>query len=243
MTDRKGVVLAGGTGSRLQPYTFAINKHLLPVFDRPMVAYPIQTLKALGAREVCVVTGAEHLPDFHAVLGSGERYGVSLTFCGQEAPKGVAHALLQSERFFDGEKVLAVLGDDVFDAVALEPSAFTDDNAYAFVAVATDQANLAIAELDSSGQIMKIGQGSTRSTSAWMVVGLYLFPPDVFDVIRSVRPSPRGELEISSVSDWYVQHGRLKSVITRAFIADAGTEEGFKRATLFSARKAGFWEG
>jgi glucose-1-phosphate thymidylyltransferase len=240
MSLRKGVVLAGGTGTRLRPYTFAINKHLLPVFDRPMVAYPIQTLRDLGVREICVVTGREHVADFRAVLGSGESYGVSLTFRGQEAPQGVAHALLQSEEFFQGQKVIAVLGDDVFDEVQLDAAAFTDDNAYAFVTKATDQANLAIAEVDPSGRILRVGQRSPQSRSEWMVVGLYVFPCDVFDVIRGVRPSPRGELEVSSVTDWYLQQGRLKSVMTNAFIADAGTEEGFKLATLFSARKAGY---
>jgi len=243
MQHRKGVVLAGGTGTRLHPYTYAINKHLLPVFDRPMVAYPIQTLRDLGVSRICVVTGDEHLPDFRAVLGSGGRFGVSLTFRGQKAPQGVAHALLQSEGFFQGQKVVAVLGDDVFDKVQLASEAFVDDNAYAFVTKATDEANLAVAEIEPSGQIIRIEQKSPRSRSNMMVVGLYVYPPDVFDVIRGIRPSSRGELEISTVSDWYVQHGRMKSVITDAFVADAGTEDGFKRATLFSARKSGLLKG
>lgn len=240
MPARKGVVLAGGTGTRLQPYTLAINKHLLPVFDRPMIGYPIQTLKDLGVREVCIVTGNEHLPDFRAVLGSGERFGVSISFCGQESPSGVAHALLQSEGFFHDEKVIAVLGDDVFDTVQLEEKAFTDDNAYAFVAPVTDQANLAIAQVDAAGRIVRIEQREPGSHPELMVVGLYVFPPDVFEVIRSIQPSPRGELEISSVVDWYLQHHRLNSAKTDAFVADAGTEAGFKAATMFSARKTGY---
>lgn len=243
MSSGKGVVLAGGTGTRLQPYTYAINKHLLPVFDRPMVVYPIQTLRELGVTDVCVVTGTEHLEDFRAVLGTGERYGVALTFQGQDGPRGVAHALLQSEGFFDGRKVVAVLGDDIFDRVQLAPDAFTDDNAYAFVAKATNQANLAIAKIGPSGRILRIEQKSPRSRSEMMVVGLYVFPPDVFDVIRGIGPSSRGELEMSSVSDWYVQHGRMKYALTNAFVADAGTEDGFKQATLYSARKAGFVGG
>lgn len=243
MPERRGVVLAGGTGTRLRPYTLAINKHLLPVFDRPMVAYPIQTLKGLGVREVCVVTGREHLESFRAVLGSGDRYGVSLTFQAQDSPRGVAHALLQSETFFGGQKVIAVLGDDVFDTVRVGPEAFSDDRAYAFVAKASPEANVAIAEVEPSGRIVRIEQRSSRSKSDLMVVGLYVFPPDVFDVIRSLEPSPRGELEISGVADWYVQRGRLRSEVTDAFIADAGTEEGFKLATLFAARKAGYGGG
>jgi glucose-1-phosphate thymidylyltransferase len=243
MTVRRGAVLAGGTGTRLRPYTFAINKHLLPVFDRPMVVYPIQTLKQLGIQKVCIVTGKSDLADFRAVLGTGEAYGVSLTFRGQNAPSGVAHALLQSEGFFRGQKVVAVLGDDVFDDVQVNSEAFTDDNAYAFVAPSSDQAHVAIAQVDESGQIVRIEQSSSHSNSGLMVVGLYVFPPDVFDVIRGTRPSPRGELEISSVADWYLQRGRLKSAPTTAFVADAGTEEGFKLATLFSARKSGCLEG
>jgi len=241
MSKKRGVVLAGGTGTRLRPFTLAINKHLLPVFDRPMVAYPIQTLRDLGIREVCVVTGSEHLADFRAVLGSGESYGVTLTFQGQEGPKGVAHALLRSEKFVgDAEKVAVVLGDDVFDRVRLAPAAFEDDNAYAFVAPATDQPNLAIAQIGPRGRILRIAQRTAKDRSPMMVVGLYVFPADVFDVIRGIRPSPRGELEISSVLDWYVQNGRLRYAKTRAFVADAGTEEGFKDATLFAAKRAGY---
>jgi glucose-1-phosphate thymidylyltransferase len=243
MNPQYGVVLAGGTGTRLQPYTFAINKHLLPVFDRPMVAYPIQTLKELGIREICVVTGKEHLEDFRAILGTGDRYGVRLTFRGQDAPQGVAHALLQSENHFHGQKVVTILGDDVFDRVRLPDDAFTDSYAYALVTKASDPSHVAIAEIDDSGRIVGIEEKPAHPKSDLMVVGLYVFPPDVFEVIRGIRPSGRGELEISSVADWYVRQGRLKPVLTDAFVADAGTEEGFKVATLYAAKKAGYRMG
>jgi glucose-1-phosphate thymidylyltransferase len=243
LTRRKGVVLAGGTGTRLRPYTFAINKHLLPVFDRPMVAYPIGTLAGLGVRDICVVTGREHLDAFRAVLGTGERFGVQLTFCGQDGPRGVAHALLQAEEFAAGDKVAVVLGDDVFEGLRMDDAVFSDDWAYACVTRAVDPAHVAIAEVDGTGRIVRIEEKPVVPKSDLMVVGFYVFPADVFRVIRELRPSPRGELEISAVADWYVQHGRLRPVPTDAFVADAGTEEGFKTATLYAARKAGYGTG
>lgn len=239
MGIQKGAVLAGGTGTRLRPYTFAINKHLLPVFDRPMVAFPIGTLQGIGIREVGVVTGTEHLESFRQVLGDGSRYGVTLTLIGQDGPKGVAHALLQTESFFRGSKVVAILGDDLFEPVTLSPEVLGDDNAHVFVAPATDPQHVAIAELDTSGRIRAIEDHPAQPKSDQMVVGLYVFPPDVFQVIRSVSPSARRELEIADVMNWYIRNDRLHPIFTDRFVADAGTEDGFKRATLYAARKSG----
>jgi glucose-1-phosphate thymidylyltransferase len=238
MGNRKGAVLAGGTGTRLRPYTFAINKHLLPVFDRPMVAFPIGTLEGMGLRDVAVVTGTEHLESFRKVLGDGARYGVRLTLIGQDGPKGVAHALLQTESFFAGSKVVAILGDDLFEPIKLRPEVLEDENAHVFVAPATDPQHVAIAELDSSGRIRAIEEHPARPKSDQMVVGLYVFPPDVFEVIRSIVPSARRELEIADVMNWYIRNDRLRSIFTDRFVADAGTEDGFKRATLYAARRS-----
>lgn len=243
MVARKGVVLAGGTGTRLRPYTYAINKHLLPVFDRPMVAYPIETLRRLGAREICVVTGAEDLEDFRKVLGDGSRFQTSLKFQAQDGPRGVAHALLQAEGFFQDSKVLAILGDDLFDAVQLEDAVFEDDFAYVHLAKATDPRQVAIAELDAAGTVLRIEEKPEHPRSEMMVVGLYVFPRDVFDVVRGIRPSARGELEISSVTDWYVRRHRLRSILTDQFVADMGSEEGLKTATLFAAKRSGYLRG
>jgi glucose-1-phosphate thymidylyltransferase len=236
MGQTKGVVLAGGSGTRLRPYTFAINKHLLPVFDRPMVAFPIQTLRGLGVREVGVVTGADHVQAFHKVLGNGDRYGVTLSILPQDGPKGVAHALLQTEAFFGGSKVLAILGDDLFESMTLEPIVFSDDNAYVFVAPATDPRQVAIAEMDPSGRIQGVEEKPSHPKSNEMVVGLYIFPPDVYEVIRAMEPGTRSELEITDVINWYLRRGRLRAIRTDRFVADAGTEDGYKTATLYAAR-------
>lgn len=238
MAVRRGVVLAGGTGTRLRPYTRVLNKHLLPVYDRPMVAYPIETLRRLGATEVCLVTGKDDLEAFRKVLGDGHAYGVSLRLRPQDGPRGVADALLQSESFFEHGKVLAILGDDIFDSIALEQVAFDDDFAYVFLSKATEPQQVAIAEFDGSGRIVGITEKPVQPKSDLMVVGLYLFPPDAFDVIRTLGPSARNEVEISGLTNWYAKQGRLRSVVTDRFVADAGTPEGYKLATRFAASRA-----
>src|SRR3989304_7634596 len=152
----KGVILAGGEGTRLRPLTLVTNKHLLPIFDRPMILHPLETLKQLGVNDVCIVTGGEYIADFMRFLGSGEKFGVKLTYKVQDKPIGIAHGLLQAQDFFDKEKVVAILGDNFFEKVNVEKGAFEDDNAYVFIKEIENPQRFGVPVFDKDGSLIAI---------------------------------------------------------------------------------------
>jgi len=152
----KGVILAGGLGTRLRPLTEVTNKHLLPVFDQPMIIHPLNTLKQIGITDICIVTGGEHMADFMRFLGSGSIFGVRLTYKIQDAPLGIAHALLQAEDFFDKEKVVAILGDNIFEKVEVPKEAFEDEYAYIFLKKLSHPERFGVAVFDDKGNIVEI---------------------------------------------------------------------------------------
>lgn len=234
----KGVILAGGVGTRLRPLTEVTNKHLLPVFDQPMIVHPLNTLKQMGIDEVCVVTGGEYMADFMRFLGSGVRFGVRLTYKIQDGPLGIAHALLQAEDFFGREKVVSILGDNIFERVDVPKEAFEDDNAYVFLKEVTNPERFGVVVFDENNRIVKIEEKPKQPKSNFVVTGLYIYPNDVFSFIKTLSPSTRGELEITDVNNWYLKQGRLKAVKLEGYWSDAGSFSSLLKASLLRAALA-----
>ena len=235
----KGVILAGGSGSRLAPLTNVTNKHLLPVFDRPMVAHPMETLKSMGIKNICVVTGGDYISDFMRFLGSGSNHGVHFTYKIQDGPLGIAHALLQAEHFFGKDKVVAILGDNIFERVEVPKEAFTDGNAYIFLKKVKDASRFGVAEFDGSGKVINIEEKPKQPKSDFAVTGLYIYPNDVFDFIKTLSPSARNELEITDVNNHYLKQGKLKAIMLDGFWSDAGTIPTLLKASILKASKQG----
>ena len=234
----KGIILAGGTGSRLYPLTKITNKHLLPVYNKPMVFYPLETLKSLSISDICIVSGGDHIADFIRLLGSGSEFEVKLTYKVQDGPKGIAHALLQAEEFVkEGEKAAVILGDNIFESVKAPSNIFSDDNAYIYLKEVEDPERFGVAKLSDDRNITEILEKPKTPPSKFAVTGLYIYPNDVFDFIKTLKPSQRGELEITDVNNWYLKQGRLKAVFLDGFWSDAGTFESLLKATLFVAKK------
>ena len=232
-----GIILAGGTGSRLYPLTKVTNKHLLPVYNKPMIFYPLETLKSLGISDICIVSGGEHIADFIRLLGSGSEFEVKLTYKVQDGPKGIAHALLQAEEFVkEGEKATVILGDNVFEDVEAPSNIFSDDNAYIYLKEVEDPERFGVPKLNDEGDVIEILEKPKNPPSKFAVTGLYIYPNDVFDFIKTLKPSQRGELEITDVNNWYIKQGRLKAVFLDGFWSDAGTFESLLKAALFVAK-------
>ena len=234
----KGVILAGGLGTRLYPLTHATNKHLLPVFDRPMIYYPIQTLVNAGITEVMVVTGGPHAGHFLAVLRNGEQLGLThLEYAYQENEGGIAQALALCEDFADGEDIGVILGDNTTDA-DIGPAVRTfEKGARIFLKSVPDPERFGV-PVFNSGQIIKIEEKPKDPKSNYAVTGLYIYDNRVFDYIKTCKPSGRGELEITDVNNLYIEVGELTWVELEGFWSDAGTFESLYRTNKFWAEKA-----
>lgn len=236
----KGVVLAGGEGKRLRPLTSVTNKHLLPVFDRPMILHPIETLKSLGINDICLVTGGENIGDFMKFLGSGTSYGINLTYKIQDGPLGIAHSLLQAQDFFKDEKVVVILGDNIFEKVEIPAEATKDENAYIFLKQVKNPQRFGVPVFDGNKNVIDIEEKPANPKSEYAVTGLYIYPENVFEFIKTLKPSDRGELEITDVNNWYIKQNKLKSIVLDGFWSDAGTFESLFRATLLCAKQSDF---
>lgn len=228
----KGVILAGGLGTRLHPLTKATNKHLLPVGREPMLYHPIRQLVGAGMDSILVVTSTQHMGDVVRCLGSGEEFGCRLTYKVQEQAGGIAHALALAEDFAGGDRICVVLGDNVFEySIAPYAAAFEAQAGGARVLLKEvgDPERYGVAALDEQ-QILEIEEKPSRPKSAYAVVGLYFYDPGVFEIIRGIRPSDRGELEITAVNNAYIARGALKYSICRGRWTDAGTIESLHEA-------------
>lgn len=231
----RGVILAGGKGTRLGELTRVTNKHLLPVGPYPMVYYPLKKLVGAGIKDICLVSGTEHMGDFVNLLGSGKRFGCSLTYRVQDEAGGIAQALGLAEGFSRGANVLVLLGDNIFeDALGsmLEDTMRNPYHACVALKEVPDPQRYGVAEMDSSGRILSIEEKPPRPCGSHAVAGIYLYPPDVFEIIRTLEPSRRGELEITDVNNAYIRqrHGRLRAVELGGYWTDAGTLESLAEA-------------
>jgi glucose-1-phosphate thymidylyltransferase len=244
----KGVILAGGTGSRLSPLTRVTNKHLLPVYDEPMVFKVARTLLSSGIRDIMVVLGGESVGDMVRLLGSGKDFGadVRFTYVYQDRAGGIAEALSLTEGFVGDDDVAVLLGDNIFeDTFARHVRAFARDRAsecYLFLKRVEDPGRFGVAELDAGGRIRRIVEKPKRPRSDWAVTGLYIYRSTVFDTIREVVDrigySARGELEITDVNNVYVKRGTAKGIEVKGFWSDAGKFETLLRSADFVARRA-----
>jgi glucose-1-phosphate thymidylyltransferase len=227
----KGVILAGGTGSRMYPLTKVTNKHLLPVYDKPMIYYPLQTLVNAGIKEIMIVSGRGHAGHFLELLGSGMEFGVQLTYEIQEKAGGIAEALGLAENWADDDPVAVILGDNIFeDSIDADVTSFRK-GARIFLKEVTDAQRFGVAEIDGN-RVVSIEEKPKKPKSKFAVTGLYLYDPDVFSVIRSLKPSGRGELEITDVNNAYIKSGEMQFSLLRGFWSDAGTFDSLLRASL-----------
>lgn len=237
----KGVILAGGLGSRLYPLTYATNKHLLPVYDKPMVYYPIQTLVQAGIREILIVVGGPHAGDFMGVLRNGKSFGIGhLEYAYQENEGGIAQALGLCEDFADGGDLAVILGDNTTDAdISPAVSAFKS-GACIFLKPVPDPHRFGVPVFDAAdpSRIERIEEKPKQPKTNYAVTGLYLYDYKVFEYIRRTKPSGRGELEITDVNNFYVQDGKLTWAELQGFWSDAGTFESLYRTNRFWAEKA-----
>lgn len=229
----KGVVLAGGTGSRLYPLTRVTNKHLLPVYDRPMVYYPIQTLVDAGIRDILLVTGGLNSGDFLRLLANGKEFGLNrLHYAYQEGEGGIADALRLAEHFADGESICVVLGDNILEnsiRTAVEEFKSHEVGAKVLLKEVQDAERFGVAEIQG-GRIVNIVEKPANPKSNYAVTGVYMYDVSVFAKIRNVVPSRRGELEITDVNNLYAQEGTLSFSILDGWWTDAGTFESLLRA-------------
>jgi glucose-1-phosphate thymidylyltransferase len=229
----KGVILAGGLGTRLLPLTRITNKHLLPIFDRPMIFYPLQTLITAGITDIMLVTGGPHAGDFLRLLGNGSEFGLAhLNYTYQEGEGGIAAALALAEHFADGDRICVILGDNLIEGtIAPGVQRFLRQARGARIVLkeVPDAERFGVAEL-RDGRVVSIEEKPTRPKSHYAVTGIYLYDARVFDVIRTLRPSARGELEITDVNNWYLERGELAAELLDGWWTDAGTFESLHRA-------------
>lgn len=229
----KGVVLAGGTGSRLFPLTKITNKHLLPVYDKPMIYYPIRTLVDAGIRDIMIVTGGRNAGDFLRLLGNGKEFGLAhLNYTYQEGEGGIAEALALAEHFADGEKLCVILGDNLIErSIGHAVDEFGGQSAGAKILLkqVPDAERFGVAEI-SGDRIVSIEEKPLRPKSNCAVTGIYLYDATVFDKIRALVPSDRGELEITDVNNAYIREGTMTFAFLDGWWTDAGTFDSLLRA-------------
>lgn len=238
----KGIVLAGGSGTRLYPITKGVSKQLLPIFDKPMVYYPISTLMLAGIRDILIISTPQDLPGFKRLLGDGSDYGLKFTYAEQPSPDGLAQAFIIGKEFIGDDAVCLVLGDNIFHGPnfshVLKESvkeAEENGNATVFGYWVTDPERYGVAEFDQDGNCLSIEEKPAKPKSNYAVVGLYFYPNKVVEVAESIKPSARGELEITTVNQDFLQEGLLKvQTLPRGFAwLDTGTHDSLAEASIY----------
>ena len=228
----KGLILAGGRGTRLEPLTKITNKHLLPVYDRPMIFYALRTLRLAGIHEIMIITSGEHAGDFLQVLGSGEEFGVRFTFEIQDKPLGIGHAVGLAEKFSEKENLAVILGDNIFaDDFSQELKSFKE-GARVFLKKVPDPERFGVPRFKNE-KIVEFIEKPKKAPCNYALTGLYVFDHLVFDFIRNLKPSLRGELEITEVNNYYLKTNKLSHSIVKDFWSDAGTFDSLIRSAKY----------
>lgn len=234
----KGIILAGGSGTRLYPLTLAISKQLMPIFDKPMIYYPLSTLMSAGIKNIIIISTEHDLPRFQQLLGDGSRIGCKFSYKVQDKPRGLADAFIVGEEFIGDDKVAMILGDNIFYGSQIDRQLknYTDvDGAVGFAAPVTDPQRYGVYEFDDEMNVLSIEEKPEHPKSNYANAGLYFFDNEVVEIAKNVQPSPRGEIEITSVLDAYLKKGKLKVCLLDRGTAwlDTGTFASMNQASQF----------